>query len=137
MASAAEQLAANMNFGAFAKATELKRRLWFTLGVLIVYRIGTYIPVPGIDASVMAELVLTHGGGIRGGDVRGGDAADAPVGDGRQEAHQAALAGGVNRDVVGGDVAAGAEVLERAGDVVRPHGGEVVAEHPAVAGQLE
>jgi preprotein translocase subunit SecY len=66
MASAAEQLAANLNFGAFAKATELKRRLWFTLGVLIVYRIGTYIPVPGIDASVMAELVRTHGGGILG-----------------------------------------------------------------------
>jgi preprotein translocase subunit SecY len=66
MASAAEQLAANLNFGAFAKATELKKRLWFTLGVLIVYRIGTYIPVPGIDAAVMAELVRTHGGGILG-----------------------------------------------------------------------
>jgi preprotein translocase subunit SecY len=66
MASAAEQLAANLNFGAFAKATELKKRLWFTLGVLIVYRIGTYIPVPGIDASVMAELVRTHSGGILG-----------------------------------------------------------------------
>jgi len=66
MASAAEQLAASLNFGAFAKATELKKRLWFTLGVLIVYRIGTYIPVPGIDAAVMAELVRTHGGGILG-----------------------------------------------------------------------
>ena len=66
MASAAEQLAANLNFGAFAKATELKRRLWFTLGVLIVYRLGTYIPVPGIDAAVMAELVRTHGRGILG-----------------------------------------------------------------------
>jgi len=66
MASAAEQLAANLNFGVFAKATELKKRLWFTLGVLIVYRIGTYIPVPGIDAAVMAELVRSHGGGILG-----------------------------------------------------------------------
>jgi preprotein translocase subunit SecY len=66
MASAAEQLAANLNFGVFAKATELKKRLWFTLGALIVYRIGTYIPVPGIDASVMAELVRSHGGGILG-----------------------------------------------------------------------
>jgi preprotein translocase subunit SecY len=66
MASAAEQLAANLNFGAFAKATELKKRLWFTLGVLIVYRLGTYIPVPGIDAAVMAELVRAHGGGILG-----------------------------------------------------------------------
>ena len=49
MASAAEQLAANLNFGAFGKATELKKRLWFTLGALIVYRLGTYIPLPGID----------------------------------------------------------------------------------------
>ncbi len=66
MASAAEQLAANLNFGVFAKATELKKRLWFTLGALIVYRIGTYIPVPGIDAAVMAELVRSHGSGILG-----------------------------------------------------------------------
>ena len=49
MASAAEQLAANMNFGAFAKATELHKRLLFTIGALIVYRLGTYIPLPGID----------------------------------------------------------------------------------------
>ena len=49
MASAAEQLAANINFGAFGRATELKKRLWFTLGALIVYRLGTYIPLPGID----------------------------------------------------------------------------------------
>ena len=47
MASAAEQLAANINFGAFSKATELKKRLWFTVMVLIVYRLGTYIPIPG------------------------------------------------------------------------------------------
>ncbi|QXM24044.1 preprotein translocase subunit SecY [Elioraea tepida] len=66
MASAAEQLVANLNFGVFAKATELKKRLWFTLGALIVYRIGTYIPVPGIDAAVMAELVRSHGSGILG-----------------------------------------------------------------------
>ncbi|MCF3934635.1 preprotein translocase subunit SecY [Acuticoccus sp. M5D2P5] len=49
MASAAEQLAANLNFKAFAKADELKKRIWFTLGALIVYRLGTYIPLPGID----------------------------------------------------------------------------------------
>ena len=49
MASAAEQLAANVNWGAFAKADELKKRIWFTLGALIVYRLGTYIPLPGID----------------------------------------------------------------------------------------
>ncbi|MEK7245035.1 MAG: preprotein translocase subunit SecY, partial [Pseudomonadota bacterium] len=49
MASAAEQLAANLNFGAFAKATDLKKRMWFTLAALVVYRFGTYIPLPGID----------------------------------------------------------------------------------------
>src|SRR6478672_13333418 len=66
MASAAEQLAANMNLGVFSKATELKQRIWFTLGALIVYRLGTYIPVPGVDASVMGEMLSQHGGGILG-----------------------------------------------------------------------
>ncbi|MBU8542447.1 MULTISPECIES: preprotein translocase subunit SecY [Roseomonadaceae] len=66
MASAAEQLAANLNLGVLAKATELKNRLWFTLGALIVYRIGSYVPVPGIDAGVMAELLQQMGGGILG-----------------------------------------------------------------------
>ena len=66
MASAAEQLAANLNLGVFSKATELKKRIWFTLGALIVYRIGTYIPVPGVDASVMGEMLQQHGGGILG-----------------------------------------------------------------------
>ncbi len=50
MASAAEQLAANINWSAFGKAEELKKRIWFTLGALIVFRLGTYIPLPGIDA---------------------------------------------------------------------------------------
>ncbi|MEJ0095028.1 MAG: preprotein translocase subunit SecY [Methylocella sp.] len=49
MVSAAEQLAANVNWGAFGKAEELKKRIWFTLGALIIYRFGTYIPLPGID----------------------------------------------------------------------------------------
>ncbi|MGX9967052.1 preprotein translocase subunit SecY [Roseomonas sp. F4] len=66
MASAAEQLAANLNLGVLAKATELKNRLWFTLGALIVYRIGSYVPVPGVDAGVMAELLQQMGGGILG-----------------------------------------------------------------------
>ena len=64
MASAAEQLAANLNLGVFAKATELKKRIWFTLGALLIYRVGTYIPVPGVDASVMGEMMQSHGGGI-------------------------------------------------------------------------
>ncbi|MDP6830681.1 MAG: preprotein translocase subunit SecY [Alphaproteobacteria bacterium] len=66
MASAAEQLAANINFGAFSKATELKKRLWFTLGALIVYRIGTYIPIPGIDPAALADIFEQQRGGILG-----------------------------------------------------------------------
>ncbi|MBP9692444.1 MAG: preprotein translocase subunit SecY [Alphaproteobacteria bacterium] len=66
MASAAEQLAANINFKAFSKAEDLKKRIWFTMGVLIVYRLGTYIPLPGINPTVMAEFASTHGGGIFG-----------------------------------------------------------------------
>ena len=66
MASAAEQLASSLSFGTFAKATELRKRIWFTLGALIVYRFGTYIPVPGIDPAVMGEMLNRHGGGILG-----------------------------------------------------------------------
>ncbi len=66
MASAAERLAANVNFGAFAKATELKKRIWFTLGALIVYRFGTYIPIPGVDASILAEVFAQQQGGVLG-----------------------------------------------------------------------
>ena len=66
MASAAEQLAANINFGAFAKATELKKRIWFTLGALIIYRLGTYIPLPGIDPVVLKDIFSRQQGGILG-----------------------------------------------------------------------
>ena len=66
MASAAEQLASNINFGAFSKATELKKRLWFTLGMLVIYRLGTYIPIPGIDSQVMADIFRQNQGGILG-----------------------------------------------------------------------
>ncbi|MFV3073977.1 preprotein translocase subunit SecY [Niveispirillum fermenti] len=66
MASAAEQLAANMSFGAFSKATELKKRIWFTLGALIVYRLGTYIPLPGIDSGAFASFFADQSGGILG-----------------------------------------------------------------------
>ncbi len=66
MASAAEQLAANLNFGAFAKAEELKKRIWFTLGALLVYRLGTYIPLPGIDPAAVADLFNRNSAGILG-----------------------------------------------------------------------
>jgi preprotein translocase subunit SecY len=66
MASAAEQLAASINFGAFSKATELKSRIWFTLGALVIYRLGTYIPIPGIDPAILQELFQRNSGGILG-----------------------------------------------------------------------
>jgi preprotein translocase subunit SecY len=66
MVSAAEQLAANLNFGAFAKAEELKKRLWFTLGALLVYRLGTYIPLPGVNPGALAEIISRNQSGILG-----------------------------------------------------------------------
>jgi preprotein translocase subunit SecY len=66
MVSAAEQLAQNLNFSAFAKAEELKKRLWFTLGALIVYRLGTYIPLPGINPQALADMIQQNQGGLLG-----------------------------------------------------------------------
>ncbi|WP_026381016.1 preprotein translocase subunit SecY [Afifella pfennigii] len=66
MASAAEQLAANLNFGAFAKATELKKRIWFTLGALLVYRLGTYVPLPGINIEALQQAFEQQAQGILG-----------------------------------------------------------------------
>ena len=66
MASAAEQLASSFNFGSLGKAKELQRRLLFTLGALIIYRIGTYIPIPGIDPVVMQTIYDSQAGGILG-----------------------------------------------------------------------
>lgn len=66
MASAAEQLAANLNFSAFGKAEELKQRIWFTLGALLVYRLGTYIPLPGIDGQAVAQAFNQAQTGILG-----------------------------------------------------------------------
>jgi preprotein translocase subunit SecY len=66
MVSAAEQLAANLNFSALAKASELKQRIWFTLGALLVYRLGTYIPLPGIDPASWEQIFRTQAGGILG-----------------------------------------------------------------------
>jgi preprotein translocase subunit SecY len=66
MVSAAEQLAANLNFGALAKAEDLKKRIWFTVGALIVYRLGTYIPMPGINPDAFADAFKNASGGILG-----------------------------------------------------------------------
>ena len=66
MASAAEQLASNINFSAFAKAEELKKRIWFTLCALLVYRLGTYIPLPGINPTALAQAFDAAQSGIVG-----------------------------------------------------------------------
>jgi len=66
MASTAEQMARNMNFGAFQKATDLQKRIWFTLGALIVYRLGTYIPLPGIDPVALENIFKQNAGGLLG-----------------------------------------------------------------------
>ncbi len=66
MVSAAEQLASNLNFSSFAKAEDLKKRLWFTLGALIIFRLGTFIPMPGINPLAFAETFKSQAGGMLG-----------------------------------------------------------------------
>jgi len=66
MASAAEQLAANLNFGAFQKATELHKRIGFTLIAMVIYRLGTYLPIPGIDPVAFAQAFQGQSQGILG-----------------------------------------------------------------------
>lgn len=64
MASAADQLASSISLGKFAQATELKKRLWFTLGALIVFRMLSYVPLPGIDPTVLHSLAQNTSGGV-------------------------------------------------------------------------
>ena len=64
MASAAEQMAANISLANFAKATDLKKRLWFTLGALIVFRLLSYVPLPGLDPRALSTLFNTTRGGV-------------------------------------------------------------------------
>ncbi len=66
MASAAEQMAANLSWGALGKATDLRQRIFFTIGLLMVYRLGTYIPVPGIDGAALQQFMAKAGAGIGG-----------------------------------------------------------------------
>ncbi|MEL6610308.1 MAG: preprotein translocase subunit SecY [Pseudomonadota bacterium] len=66
MASQIEQMAANTSWAALGKATELRQRIFFTIGLLIVYRVGTYIPVPGIDAAALSQFMEQASGGIAG-----------------------------------------------------------------------
>src|SRR5215212_3439656 len=64
MASAAEHLASSISLANFSKATELKKRLWFTLGALVLFRFLSYVPIPGVDPAAMQALFETQSGGI-------------------------------------------------------------------------
>ena len=114
MRSTCSKLAANMSLGSFSKATELHKRLWFTLGALIIYRLGTYIPVPGIDASVMTALMTKAGGGPGGQQGGGGSqpAGGGPAPGGQPAQPHAAKQppGAVHKDQMG---AAGATPMPR------------------------
>ncbi len=66
MVSLAEKMAANMDMSAFSKATELKKRLWFTVLALIVFRLGTFIPLPGIDPHILSDIFARNANGILG-----------------------------------------------------------------------
>ena len=66
MASAAEKLAGNLNFSAFGKAKELRNRLLFTLGALIVFRLGTFLPIPGINPVALQQFFEQQSSGILG-----------------------------------------------------------------------
>ncbi len=66
MVSAAEQMAANTSWAALGKATDLRNRIFFTLGLLVIYRLGTFIPVPGIDGVALREFMESAGQGIGG-----------------------------------------------------------------------
>ena len=66
MASSAAKLASNINVGVIGKAKELQKRIWFVIGALAIYRLGTYIPIPGVDARILAEIFAQQQGGILG-----------------------------------------------------------------------
>ena len=66
MASPTDRMAAGAGFGALARADELKKRLWFTVGALIIYRLGTYLPLPGINPGALADIFSQQSSGILG-----------------------------------------------------------------------
>tara|TARA_R110002072_G_scaffold15856_21_gene62780 strand:- start:1468 stop:2832 length:1365 start_codon:yes stop_codon:yes gene_type:complete len=64
MASRADNIASQMSLANFSKATELRQRIWFTIGALIVFRFLSFVPLPGINPRVLAQLAETTQGGI-------------------------------------------------------------------------
>src|SRR3954468_9920281 len=66
MSSAIEQFASSVSLKSFTKAEDLKKRIWFTLATLVIYRLGTYIPLPGINPEVISEFIQRNAGGVFG-----------------------------------------------------------------------
>lgn len=66
MSSAIEQFASSISLKTFTKAEDLKKRIWFTLAALVIYRLGTYVPLPGINPDVIAEFIQRNAGGFFG-----------------------------------------------------------------------
>ena len=64
MASAADRMQQGVNFAKFAQATDLKKRLWFTIGALIVFRLLSYVPLPGVDPTALGLLSEKTSGGV-------------------------------------------------------------------------
>ena len=77
MASRADNIASNMNLGNFAKATELKQRIWFTIGALIVFRFLSFVPLPGVNPLILSDLYDKTRGGVL--DLFNIDAIQLPV----------------------------------------------------------
>ncbi len=64
MATRADQIAANLDLSKIGQATDLKKRIWFTIGALIIFRLLSFIPLPGVDPAAMAELFKSAQGGV-------------------------------------------------------------------------
>ena len=60
MASRADQMASNLNLSKFGQATELKNRIWFTIGALIIFRMLSFVPLPGVDPIAQAALYANN-----------------------------------------------------------------------------
>ena len=66
MASLSDKMSTGLGWDTFSKATDLQKRLLFTLGAMIVYRLGTFIPLPGINSVALADIFARQSGGILG-----------------------------------------------------------------------
>lgn len=64
MASRADNIASNLSLANFSKATELKKRIWFTIGALVIFRFLSFVPLPGINPIALKAFMERNSGGI-------------------------------------------------------------------------